>query len=113
MQGRTCVRLCLVRSFLKDLRFDRPHDHLGRLQKNTWLRLRADAEFAGQPVARLGEGFDHVQLIDRMALRDKALDDGAGHVAPADECDLNAHGFPLAGWCQWQIVAANHAHAVI
>ena len=47
----------------------------------------SDAELGLELVARFGERLHHLDLGGRQALADQAADDGAGHVAAADEGD--------------------------
>jgi hypothetical protein len=48
-----------------------------------------------------------------MALLDQALDDGAGHVAAADECDVTAHGAPGIAMVRVKLSPGSEALAVI
>jgi hypothetical protein len=45
-------------------------------------------------VTGLSKRLDHVNFLRGQALFDQAADDGAGHVASADECNAFAHE-----WC--------------
>ena len=105
VQRTTCVGLRLARRLLEGLRLDRPHDHFGMVQERASLGLRVDVELAGQLGTGLGKRLYNGDVVGGVSLPDQALDDGAGHVASADECDMTVHGFPVVECCCFQIVA--------
>ena len=83
------------RGCLESLWLHRPYHQGGIGQKCTCLRVGLHAKAGLQLVAGLVKRLHHVNLFRGQALFDQAADDGAGHVASADECDAFAHLFPV------------------
>ena len=85
MQRVLGMRAGLQCGFVKGLRFDGPDHQRGVGERGVRLRLRVQTKLAGKLVALLGPGFDHLNLSAAHALTKQPADDGAGHVAAADE----------------------------
>ena len=84
------------------LGFDGPHHQRAAGQRGAGGFLGGDAELLLQAFAGLGPGLDDLDAAGVQALVDQAANDGAGHVAAADEGDggvggcgfgCGAHGF--------------------
>ena len=73
------------------LGFDRPDDQVCAGQKGAGFGLRLQAEIGCQPGASVCPGFDHIDVCGRKPLAEQPADDGAGHIAAADECNALAH----------------------
>ncbi|MNV43615.1 hypothetical protein D3C71_1353320 [compost metagenome] len=87
VQGLLRVSFCLRGGIFEGLGLDGPHHDAGALQGRARFRLGFDPVVLLQRSARIGPGFDHLDLAGRVALADQPADDGAGHVAAADEGD--------------------------
>jgi len=74
--------------FAEDLGLDGPHHQTGLRQRRAGGGQGGDAKVPLQFGGGLGKGFDHGDVLGLHALADQAADDGAGHVAAADECDV-------------------------
>ena len=73
---------------LEHLGLDRPDHQLRRRQGSAGLRQHGHAQVLLQSGGGIGKGFDHGDLRSRQALADQPADDGAGHVAATNECDV-------------------------
>jgi hypothetical protein len=74
------------------LGLDRPDHHAAARQGRAGLGTGRDAERMRQLGAGFLEGLDDLELVGRRSLLDQAADDGAGHVAAADEGDGRQRG---------------------
>ncbi len=76
---------------LEELRLDGPHDERGLRERRVGRRDGPDAVRAAQPLALFAEGLDDHDRCAAAPAGDKPADDGAGHVAAADECQELFH----------------------
>jgi hypothetical protein len=86
---------------LEGLGLDGPDHDARALQRRAGLGLRLDAVVLAQRLARLGPGLDHLDLAGRQALVDQPANDGAGHVAAADEGDVLPDAYFSATKLAW------------
>ena len=89
------ARVCRGR-FAEGLGLDGPDDQAGAFQRRHRLFADGDLELLGQPGALLGKRLDHLDLAGGQAALEQPADDGAGHVAAADEGDVFAAA--AGGW---------------
>ena len=85
------VRRAGLRGTPEHLRLDDPDDEVGGTERRIGRRDRDDAEALGQPPALAVARLDDDERGRVVAGLHQAADDGARHVAAADECDGAGH----------------------